>query len=394
MKINTNYTQTLKKEMQAWRHELHAHPEVDFALDSTTKLVSSLLKEWGLEVHEGIGKSGIVAVLKKGKSTNSIGLRADMDALLIKEENTFSYCSKEEGKMHACGHDGHSSMLLGAAKYLAQKGDFEGCVYFIFQPAEEHGKGAKAMIKEGLFTRFEINSIYAIHNFPSIETGQFAVREGCIMAAEDNFEIRIKAVGHHAAMPHLGKDAILIASQIVIAVQNIVSRNIDPMENAVISFTEFLTKGTVNVVPGEVVLKGDTRSLKQEVQKQIETSMLRIVKGICLSHEVQYEFSYKKNFCPTINTKKEAAIAARIAKQVVGKEAVLDNSKEVMTSEDFGWMLQEKKGAYILLGNGKGKKHGISLHNALYDFNDELLCIGADFWVHLVQTELKSKLKD
>jgi len=390
MQIQTNYTQNLKEEMQSWRHKIHAHPELNFDLDNTSKMVANLLKEFGLEVYEGIGKSGVVGILKRGQSTKSIGLRADMDALKILEENTFEHCSQEHGKMHACGHDGHTSMLLGAAKYLAQSGDFDGCVYFIFQPAEEHGEGAKAMIDDGLFKRFDIDSVYAIHNFPSIQTGHFAVREGSIMAAEDNFEIIINAVGHHAAMPHLGKDAIVIASQIVTAIQNIVSRNIDPMENAVISFTEFITNGTVNVVPGQVILKGDTRSLTIEVQNQIESSMLRVVKGICLSHEVDYEFSYTKNFCPTINTKKEANIAAFVAQEIVGVDAVIGDSKAVMTSEDFGWMLQEKKGAYILLGNGKDGDEGRSLHNPKYDFNDDILSIGADFWVQLVQSELNN----
>ena len=389
MKAEMNFTKDLQNQMQEWRYELHKKPELGFDLDNTSKMVSNLLKEFGLEVHEGIGKSGIVAILKKGDGSNSIGFRADMDALKIQEENTFSHCSCEKGKMHACGHDGHTSMLLGAAKYLSLHGDFNGSVYFIFQPAEEHGKGAKAMIKDGLFKKFNIDSIYAIHNFPSIQTGNFAIREGAIMAAEDNFEIIIKAQGHHAAMPHLGKDAIVIGSQIVSAMQNIVSRNIDPMQNAVISFTEFITNGTVNVVPGQVILKGDTRSLSIDVQKQIESSMLRIVKGICLSHEVDYEFSYTKNFCPTINTKIEANIAKKIAIEIVGENKVITNSKEVMISEDFGWMLQEKKGAYILLGNGKDGDEGISLHNPKYDFNDNILTSGANFWVHLAQTYLK-----
>ena len=389
MKVEMNFTKDLQKQMQEWRHELHQKPELDFDLENTSKMVSDLLKEFGLEVHEGIGKSGIVAILKKGEGESSIGFRADMDALKIQEENTFSHSSCEKGKMHACGHDGHTAMLLGAAKYLSLHGDFNGSVYFIFQPAEEHGKGAKAMIKDGLFNNFKIDSIYAIHNFPSIQTGHFSIREGAIMAAEDNFEIIINAKGHHAAMPHLGKDAIVIGSQIVSAMQNIVSRNIDPMQNAVISFTEFITNGTVNVVPGQVILKGDTRSLSIDVQKQIEASMLRVVKGICLSHEVDYEFSYTKNFCPTINTKVEANIAKKIATDIVGENKVITNSKEVMTSEDFGWMLQEKKGAYILLGNGKDGEEGICLHNPKYDFNDKILTSGANFWVHLAQTYLR-----
>jgi len=379
------YTHDLKEVMKKWRHNIHSHPELDFDLESTSNMVSQFLNEFGIEVHNCIGKIGIVGVLKKGSSKKSIGLRADMDALKLVEENTFEYSSKVHGKMHACGHDGHTSMLLGAAKYLAQNGNFDGTVYFIFQPAEEHGKGAKAMIEDGLFTRFSIDSIYDIHNFPSIKTGHFSIREGSIMSAEDNFEIIINAQGHHSAMPHLGKDAIVIGSQIVTAVQNIVSRNIDPMQNVVISFTEFITNGTINAVPGKVILKGDTRSFNEEVQIEIEKSINRIVKGICLSHEVDYTFSYIKNFCSTINTKNEANIASQVAKKIVGKECVIEDSKAVMISEDFGWMLKEKKGAYILLGNGE---KGTSLHNPKYDFNDSLLCIGADFWIELVQSEL------
>jgi amidohydrolase len=384
----TSYTSALQVSMQAWRHDIHRHPELAFEEQRTAARVAELLEQFGLEVHTGVGNTGVVGVLRKGSGKPMLGLRADMDALKIQEQNSFEYRSVNDGKMHACGHDGHTSMLLGAAQYLASDGDFDGSVAFIFQPAEEHGEGARAMIADGLFERFPIDSVYAIHNFPSLETGKFAVRAGSIMAAEDNFEITINGVGHHAAMPHLGKDAIVIGAEIISAMQTLVSRSLDPLDSAVVSFTEFVTNGTVNVVPGQVVLKGDTRSLTTAVQDLIDTTMERIVAGICVAHGASYEFSYQRNFIPTVNTAAEAKIAASVATSVVGPENVLGDSRPAMTSEDFGYMLQARPGAYLLLGNGVEGIGGCSLHNPAYDFNDEILCIGADFWVALVESQL------
>lgn len=374
--------------MQAWRHDIHRHPELAFEENRTAEMVAKLLSEFGLEVHTGIGKTGVVGVLKRGKGSRSIGLRADMDALKIQERNTFSHISQHDGKMHACGHDGHTAMLLGAAKVLSGDTEFNGTAVFIFQPAEEHGAGARAMINDGLFERFPVDAVYAIHNFPSIAVGKFAVRAGSIMAAEDNFEIRINGTGCHAAMPHLGKDPIVTGAQIVTAMQTLVSRTMNPMENAVVSFTEFVTSGTVNVVPGEVVLRGDTRSLTTEVQDLIESTMKRIVDGVCTANGVDYDFSYQRNFVPTVNTAKEARIAAQVAGKVVGPGNVIGDSRPVMTSEDFGYMLQHRPGAYLLLGNGEQGVGGCSLHNSEYDFNDSILEIGAGFWVSLVRSEL------
>ena len=282
-------------------------------------------------------------------------------------------------------------MLLGAAKALVENGNFDGTAVFIFQPAEEHGDGAKAMIADGLFDKFPVDAVYAIHNFPSIETGHFAIRAGSIMAAEDNFEITIRGVGHHAAMPHLGNDAIVIGAQIVSAMQTLVSRKINPMENAVVSFTEFVSDGTVNVVPGAVTLKGDTRSLTPEVQSQIEAEMERIATGICAAHGASCEFSYRRNFVPTINTAREAEIATDVARALVGSEKIIGDASAVMTSEDFGWMLREKPGAYVLIGNGKEGVGGCSLHNPEYDFNDEILATGADFWVALIESQMPAE---
>ncbi|MCP4331553.1 MAG: amidohydrolase [Gammaproteobacteria bacterium] len=384
----TSHTSSLQASMQAWRHDIHRHPELAFEEQRTAARVAELLDEFGLEVHTGVGNTGVVGVLRKGSSERMLGLRADMDALKIQEQNQFEYRSVNEGKMHACGHDGHTAMLLGAAQHLAANGNFDGSVVFIFQPAEEHGEGARAMIADGLFERFPVDSVYAIHNFPSLETGKFSVRAGSIMAAEDNFEITINGVGHHAAMPHMGKDAIVIGAEIVNAMQTLVSRSLDPLDNAVVSFTEFVTNGTVNVVPGQVVLRGDTRSLTTSVQDQIEATMERIVAGICAAQGASYEFSYRHNFIPTVNTRAEAEIATVVAGAVVGADNVVGDSRPTMTSEDFGYMLQARPGAYLLLGNGVEGIGGCSLHNPAYDFNDEILCIGADFWVTLVESQL------
>ncbi|MCP4877953.1 MAG: amidohydrolase [Gammaproteobacteria bacterium] len=387
----TSYSESLHASMQAWRHDIHRHPELAFEEQHTAKKVIDLLTEFGLQVHTPVGKTGVVGVLKKGSSERSIGLRADMDALSIVEANEFDYRSLNEGKMHACGHDGHTAMLLGAAQYLAAEGNFDGSVVFIFQPAEEHGEGARAMIEDGLFERFPVDAVYAIHNFPSLATGKFAVRAGSIMAAEDNFEITINGVGCHAAMPHLGKDPIVIGAEIVTAMQSLVSRTLDPVDNAVVSFTEFLTDGTVNVVPQQVILKGDTRSLTTAVQSHIESVMQRIVSGICAAHGASYEFNYRHNFVPTVNSAKEADIAADVARQLVGPENVVGDSRPVMTSEDFGYMLLARPGAYLLLGNGEDGVGGCSLHNPAYDFNDDILCIGADFWIALIESQLKAR---
>ncbi len=386
----TSFTESSHASMQAWRHDIHRHPELAFEEHRTAEKVADLLRQFGLEVHTSVGNTGVVGLLKKGGGKRAIGLRADMDALKIQEQNSFEHRSLNAGKMHACGHDGHTAMLLGAAQYLAAEGEFDGTAVFIFQPAEEHGDGARAMIEDGLFERFPVDAVYAIHNFPSLAVGKFAVRAGSIMAAEDNFEITVNGTGCHAAMPHLGKDAIVIGAEIVSAMQSLVSRTMDPIDNGVVSFTEFVTNGTVNVVPGQVILRGDTRSLTTAVQDHIESTMERIVSGICAAHGASYEFSYRRNFVPTINTPAEADVAAATARLVVGPDNVVGDSRPVMASEDFGYMLQARPGAYLLLGNGEEGVGGCSLHNPSYDFNDDILSIGADFWVTLVETQLQA----
>ena len=384
----SHITEYLHESMCNWRHDIHRHPELGFEEHRTSEKVASLLQEWGIETHTNIGETGVVGVIKRGTSSRMLGIRADMDALAIEELNTFDHCSQHAGKMHACGHDGHTTMLLGAACHLAKHGSFDGTVILIFQPAEEHGKGAKSMIADGLFERFPVQDVYAIHNFPSVPLNNFIVKQGPVMASEDNFEIVIEGVGHHAAMPHKGVDPIVVASQIVLALQTIVSRRINPSENAVISVTEFITDGTVNVVPNKVVLKGDTRSFLPEVQQQIKSNMKMMAESICTANGISCQFTYTSVFDSTINTALEADKAAAVARELVGEEQVSTAFEPPMTSEDFAFMLQAKPGCYVLLGNDGDGPGGCGLHNPNYDFNDGILTTGADFWVKLVESEL------
>jgi amidohydrolase len=381
----------LRDAIVQWRHDFHRHPELGFEEHRTSQIVARLLEEFGIEVHREVGGTGIVGVLRRGNSPKSIGLRADLDALAITEENTFDHRSRYDGKMHACGHDGHTAMLLGAARHLAESGVFDGTVFLIFQPAEEHGKGALSMIEDGLFQRFPADAIYAMHNFPSLPVGSFAVRPGPIMACEDNFEIRIDGKGTHAALPHRGIDPILIGSEIVMALQSLVSRTIDPVDNAVVSVTEFLTDGTRNVLPGRVTLRGDTRSFGSTMQNHIEATMERIVSGICAAHGASHGFRYSREFAATINSPAEAEIVATVALRVVGAENINGGCAPIMASEDFGFMLQHKPGCYLLIGNGGEGPGGCGLHSPSYDFNDDILTIGANFWVQLVESQLSGE---
>ena len=378
----------INQEMIEWRHDFHQFPELGFEEHRTSATVAKLLRDFGIEVHEGIGGTGVVGVLKSGSASKTIGLRADMDALGINEENTFSHKSRHEGRMHACGHDGHTTMLLGAAKKLAASRDFDGTVVFIFQPAEEHGRGALAMIDDGLFKRFPIDAIYGIHNMPSLETGHFAIRPGPIMACEDNFEITIHGKGGHAALPHLTIDPIVIASEIVLALQSVVSRTFNPVDNSVLSITDFAVDATRNAIPEKVVLRGDTRSFTPDAQSLIEKTMERIVSGICAAHGARHSFTYTHEFAATINSAKEAGIAAEVAQSCFGAGQVNADCQPIMASEDFGFMLQHIPGCYLLLGNGGTGPGGCGLHSPHYDFNDDILATGAEFWVQLVQSQL------
>ena len=383
------FNSTLVSQMVEWRHELHRHPEFGFEENRTSNFIAEKLEGFGIEVVRNIGKTGLIGVLQKGNGDRSIGLRADMDALKILEQNSFDHRSRDDGLMHACGHDGHSSMLLGAAQYLATEGNFSGTVYFIFQPAEEHGKGALAMIEDGLFERYKIDSIYGLHNLPGLTRGNFAIRPGSIMASESAFTIKLQGKGGHAALPFMGVDTMLTGSQIVVALQSVVSRNLSALqEPAVISVTEFITDGTVNVIPGNVTIKGDCRCFGDEALDKISAAMERIVAGVCTSTGAEYQFEFITTFPSTINSKAETRHAIRAANDILGESRVNENCEPLTISEDFANMLRIRPGCYGLLGNGEGEDGGCALHNPKYDFNDDILVSGAAYWVQLVENQL------
>ncbi len=380
---------TVEKSAIEWRRHLHQYPEFGTEEFKTSEFIANKLEEFGLEVHRGIGGTGVVGILRQGTSERSIGLRADMDALRIKEENTFCHASKHEGAMHACGHDGHTAMLLGAACELAQSRNFDGIVYFIFQPDEERGTGAKAMIADGLFTRWNMDAIYAMHNLPGIPMGKFVTRPSSVMASESSFEITINATGGHAALPHMGTDPIVVGAQVVTALQTIVSRNLSAInETAVISVTNFETNGTVNVIPSQVTITGDTRSFTDEALHKIEKGIERVVAGQCMSAGVDYQYHFNNSFLSTINTPEETQHAIAAAEAVVGSNNVIGNCEPFTISEDFSFMLREVKGCYILVGNGVGECGGTALHNPHYDFNDDILGTGMRYWQTLVKQQL------
>ncbi|WGI21450.1 amidohydrolase [Amylibacter sp. IMCC11727] len=372
-------------EMMEWRHDFHAHPELGFDEHRTSARVAALLESFGLEVQCGVGGTGVVGVLQKGNSTRSIGLRADMDALPIHEANGFAHKSQNDGVMHACGHDGHTAMLLGAAKQLAHDGDFNGRVVFLFQPNEEHGEGALAMLKDGVFDRFSVDEVYGMHNIPGMEVGSFATRAGPICASEALFEIEISAQGGHAALPHMGVDAIVVGAEIVSALQTIVSRKLNPSLNGVVSITEFETDGKRNVLPGHAVLRGDARALSPEVNSAIEVRMRQIVAGVCLAHGVAGQVRYDTIFPSVINDVVAAQDGTRAARQV---GAVNGSCEPKLFSEDFAHFANAKRGCFMLMGNGVSGSHARPLHSADYDFNDEVLGLGAAFWVKLVEQQL------
>jgi amidohydrolase len=381
---------SLQSQLKSWRQHLHRNPETGFEEVATSDYVASALKALGLDVHRGIGGTGLVANLAVGNGRRVIGLRADMDALNIAENAPGRpHASLTQGKMHACGHDGHMSMILGAARLLAERKDFNGTVRFIFQPAEEHGRGAKAMMKDGLFERFPVDAIFGAHNMPGLAAGTFATRAGGIMASEDNFVIHINARGTHAARPHMGIDPIVIASQIVLALQTIVSRNLDPSLQAVVSCTEFITDGIRNVIPSNVTIKGDTRSYDPGVQAMLATRMREISEGICHAHGAECTFDYTHEFAPTVNSPEYVDLAVAAARNIAGADKVDANVQPMMISEDFGAFLQAVPGNFIFIGNGEtGKDGGTPLHNATYDFNDEILLTGARYFAELARLAL------
>jgi hippurate hydrolase len=381
-----NRISAFHQDMAAWRHEIHAHPETAYEEHRTSDFVAAKLKSFGLEVHRGLAGTGVVATLKRGEGP-AIGLRADMDALHIHEANGFDHKSRNNGKMHACGHDGHTTMLLGAARYLTEAGKFKGTVHFIFQPAEENEGGGRKMVEQGLFKLFPVRQVYGMHNWPGMPVGTFAVRPGPMMAASDKIEIVVRGKGSHAAMPHTGIDPVVISAQIVTALQTIASRSVHPVDASVVSITQIHAGDTWNVIPAEVVLRGTVRSFRPEVRDALEPAIRRIAEGIAKAHNGSATVWYERGYPPTVNTAEEAEIAARTAIDVVGETNVDRNPTPTMGGEDFAFMLEQKPGCYIWIGNGPGDNERV-LHSPHYDFNDEILPIGASYWARLVETTL------
>ncbi len=380
----------LQDDMRHWRRHLHQYPETAFEENQTSDFIANKLTEFGLEVHRGLAQTGIVATLLAGNSSKKIALRADMDALFIQEQNTFAHRSRHDGKMHACGHDGHSAMLLGAAKVLAEQRNFNGTVYFIFQPAEEGRAGAKAMIDDGLFKQFPADCVFGMHNFPDIPAGHFAVKTGAIMAALDSFEIILNGKATHAAMPHLGNDVIVAAAQLINNLQTIVSRNVNPADSAVVTITQIHAGNTWNAIPDSVVLRGTFRCFDSAVQTLIADKIRQQLNAVCAAFGMGAELKLNPEnpgYPVTFNTYAETALALQAATVVVGEDSVHTNPTPSMGSEDFAFMLQEKPGCYIWIGNGSSENSCL-LHNPHYDFNDDILGVGVAYWVKLVEVAL------
>ena len=379
-------------ELQQIRRDIHAHPELSYEEQRTAGVVAKKLTEWQIPIIRDLGITGIVGVIKRGNSDRAIGLRADMDALPIQETNTFSHTSQHAGKMHACGHDGHTAMLLGAAHYLAQHGNFDGTVYVIFQPAEEGGAGAQRMIDDGLFQQCPMESIFGMHNWPGYAFGSFGVRAGPMMASSNEFEVTINGKGAHAAQPHKGIDPVMVAVQMAQSWQTIVSRNVSPADSAVLSVTQIHSGSATNVIPDQAILIGTVRTFKTEVLDLIEATMRQIAEHTAAAFGATAEFKFKRNYPALVNHAKETALCVDVLRSIVGNHNVNTEIEPTMGAEDFAFMLKAKAGCYVFIGNGDGDHrdhgHGLgpcNLHNASYDFNDALLPIGATYWVRLAE---------
>jgi amidohydrolase len=383
----------LHKEMVTWRHHIHKHPELSFKEELTSDYIASVLEANDIEMHRGLAVTGIVATIHGKKEGRVIGLRADMDALPIQEKNDFRHKSVHDGKMHACGHDGHSTMLLGAAVHLKQNNNFSGTVHFIFQPAEEGGGGGRVMVEEGIFGKFPCEAVYGMHNWPGMAEGQFAVHDAAVMAANEPLKISIKGKGGHAAMPDQCVDPVVIGAQIITALQSVVSRNVAPLDSAVVSITMVDAGFVSNVIPNDMNLTGSLRYFSTEVGVEVKAKIKKIVEGVSHSMGATATFSSTPNYPATVNTPKHAELCASAAAEVVGSKNVLRNEKPSMGSEDFSFLLNASEGAYIWIGNGlipeDGPSGGCMLHNTEYDFNDEILPLGSSYWVQLVQGILK-----
>ena len=377
----------LDAEMREWRHRLHAHPETAFEEAATSRFVAEKLRAFGLDVHVGLAKTGVVGVLRNGASDASIGLRADLDALPIHEQSGVPHASRNPGRMHACGHDGHTTMLLAAARALAARRSFDGTLHFVFQPAEENEGGGRVMVEEGLFERFPMRAVYGMHNWPRLPAGRIALRAGPLMGAYDVFEIVATGKGAHAAMAYQGRDPMLFAAHAINALQTIVSRNLHPQDAGVVSLTQVHAGDTWNVIPEQVVLRGTVRTFDARVQDLIEQRMRTLVDGIAAMFEMRATLRYERRYPATVNSPDETERASRAAGAVVGAQNVDTNPTPEMTSEDFAFMLQAKPGCYVWLGAGRGDDTP-NLHNPRYDFNDDVLAIGASYWVRLAEQEL------
>jgi hippurate hydrolase len=374
----------LQGKLTAIRRDIHAHPELAFEEHRTAELVARHLEALGIETHRGVGGTGVVGVVRGRRGLRAIGLRADMDALPITERNEFPHKSTIQGCMHACGHDGHTTMLLGAAEALAARRDFDGTVYLIFQPAEEGEGGAPAMIADGLFERFPMEAVFGMHNWPGMEAGTFAIHSGPVMASADRFDIRFTGVGAHAAMPHLGVDPVVAGAAFVQAAQTLVSRVLDPIDAGVVSVTQFHAGEAYNVIPDRAELCGTVRTFSAEVRDRLERGLRQVAEGIAQSHGVEVDFQFRRGYPPTVNTAAEAALCAEAARVVAGAGRVFTDRRPSMGAEDFAYFLEEKPGAYVWIGNGPGEG-GCMLHNPNYDFNDEVLPAGVAYWCALVQ---------
>ena len=385
---------TQSASITALRRDIHAHPELGFQEVRTSDLIAASLTEWGIPIHRGLGKTGVVGIVKNGTSARAVGLRADIDCLPMQEFNTFAHASKHAGKMHACGHDGHTAMLLAAAQHFAKNRNFDGTVYLIFQPAEEGGGGARVMIEDGLFEQFPMEAVFGMHNWPGMQVGQFAVAPGPVMASTAEFKVTIRGKGSHAALPHNGIDPVPVACQVVNGFQTIISRNKKPIEAGVISVTMIHGGEASNVVPDSCELQGTVRTFTRELQDLIERRMKQVAEHTCAAYDAQCTFEFKRNYPATVNSAAEAEFARNVMASIVGADNV-KVQEPTMGAEDFAFMLQAKPGAYCFIGNGDGTHremgHGggpCMLHNPSYDFNDDLIPLGATYWVRLAEAWL------
>jgi amidohydrolase len=378
----------LHPELTAWRRDIHMHPELGYQEVRTSGLVAERLASWGIEVHRGLGQTGVVGVLRGRRAgERSIALRADMDALPMAEENTFEHASQQPGVFHGCGHDGHTTMLLGAAKHLAATRDFAGTAYFVFQPAEEGLAGGKAMLDDGLFERFPCDEIYGMHNWPQEPLGIVVAMSGPTMAASDLFDIEVEGVGGHAAMPHATVDPVVVAAHIVTALQSLVSRSVDPVDSAVVSVTSVDAGSTYNVIPRTVKMRGTARSFKPATRDLVEAGIVRIAHHVAAALGATARATYRRNYPPTINSERETLYAQAVAARVVGAENVVSDRDPCMGGEDFAFMLERRPGSYVWFGQGGGPS-ACNVHHPRYDFNDALLPIGVSYWVELVEARL------